>query len=51
MGVVLVDLVYRQLYSTLPVYLRDHGQPLGLYTLLIALGSGLILLLEVPVAG
>lgn len=49
-GVVLVDLVYRQLYSTLPVYLRDHGQPLGLYTLLIALGSGLILLLEVPVA-
>lgn len=49
-GVVLVDLVYRQLYSTLPVYLRDHGQPLGLYTLLIAVGSGLILLLEVPVA-
>ncbi len=49
-GVVLVDLVYRQLSSTLPVYLRDHGQPLGLYTLLIALGSGLILLLEVPVA-
>ncbi|HEX3003904.1 MAG TPA: MFS transporter [Angustibacter sp.] len=49
-GVVLVDLVYRQLYSTLPVYLRDHGQPLGLYTLLIALGSGLILLLEIPVA-
>lgn len=49
-GVVLVDLVYRQLYSTLPVFLRDHGQPLGLYTLLIALGSGLILLLEVPVA-
>ncbi len=49
-GVVLVDLVYRQLYSTLPVYLRDHGQPLGLYTLLIAVGSALILLLEVPVA-
>lgn len=49
-AVVLVDLVYRQLYSTLPVYLRDHGQPLGLYTMLIAVGSGLILLLEVPVA-
>ena len=29
-GVVLVDLVYRQLYSTLPLYLRDHGQPLAL---------------------
>lgn len=49
-AVVLVDLVYRQLYSTLPLYLRDHGQPLALYTLLIALGSGLILVLEVPVA-
>lgn len=49
-GVVLVDLVYRQLYSTLPLHLRDQGQPLALYTWLIALGSGLILLLEVPVA-
>lgn len=49
-GVVLVDLVYRQLYSTLPLYLRDHGQPLALYTLLVALGSGLILALEIPVA-
>jgi MFS family permease len=49
-GAVLVDLVYRQLYSTLPLHLRDSGQPLGLYTALVALGSGLILLLEVPVA-
>lgn len=49
-GVVLVDLVYRQLYSTLPLHLRDQGQPLAVYTWLIALGSGLILLLEVPVA-
>ncbi|MCU1536456.1 MAG: major facilitator superfamily 1 [Humibacillus sp.] len=49
-GVVLVDLVYRQLYSTLPLHLRDHGQPLALYTLLISLGSGLILALEIPVA-
>ena len=49
-GVVLVDLVYRQLYSTLPLHLRDHGQPLALYTLLVAIGSGLILALEIPVA-
>ncbi|MDF1603333.1 MFS transporter [Nocardioides sp. YIM 152315] len=49
-AVVLVDLVYRQLYTTLPVHLRDEGQPVGLYTALIAVGSGLILLLEVPVA-
>jgi dipeptide/tripeptide permease len=32
------------------VYLRDHGQPVGLYTALIAIGSGLILFLEIPVA-
>jgi MFS family permease len=49
-AIVMVDIVYRQLYTTLPVYLRDHGQPLGLYAALIATGSGLILLLEVPVA-
>ena len=30
-GVVLVDLVYRQLYSTLPLHLRDSGQPVWLY--------------------
>jgi len=49
-AVVLVDLVYRQLYTTLPVHLRDEGQPIALYTTLIAVGSGLILLLELPVA-
>jgi MFS family permease len=47
-AIVAVDLVYRQLYSTLPAYLRDHGQPLTLYATLIAVGSGIILLLEIP---
>jgi MFS family permease len=49
-GVVLVDLVYRQLYTTLPLYLRDEGASVALYTGVIALGSGLILLWEIPVA-
>ncbi|MEO3747560.1 MFS transporter [Plantactinospora sp. B5E13] len=49
-AVVVVDVVYRQLYSTLPVHLRDHGQPVGLYAALIALGSAMILCLEIPVA-
>jgi MFS family permease len=49
-AVVLVDVVYRQLYTTLPIHLRDAGQPVALYTALIAVGSGLILLLEIPVA-
>jgi dipeptide/tripeptide permease len=49
-AVVVVDIVYRQLYTTLPLHLRDEGQPVALYTSLIAVGSGLILLLEIPVA-
>ena len=48
-GVVLIDLVYRQLYSTLPLHLRDSGAPVGLYAAVISIGSGLILLLELPV--
>ena len=48
-GVVLVDLVYRQLYSTLPLHLRDAGQPVWLYATVIAVGSAVILALEIPV--
>ncbi len=48
-GVVLVDLVYRQLYSTLPLHLRDSGQPVWLYATVIAAGSAIILVLEIPV--
>ena len=48
-GVVLVDLVYRQLYSTLPLHLRDEGQPVWLYATVIAVGSAVILVLEIPV--
>jgi MFS family permease len=49
-AVVVVDIVYRQLYTTLPIHLRDEGQPVALYAALIAIGSGLILALEIPVA-
>ncbi len=49
-GVVLADLVYRQLYTTVPLRLTDGGQPIGLYAALIAIGSGLILIFEIPAA-
>ncbi len=49
-AIVVVDLVYRQLYTTVPLHLRDAGQSVALYAVLNAIGSGLILLLEVPVA-
>src|SRR6266511_3731304 len=47
-AIVVVDVVYRQLYSTLPVYLRDHGHGVRLYAGLVALNAGLILCLELP---
>jgi len=47
-AIVVVDVVYRQLYSTLPVYLRDHGHGVGLYAGLVALNAALILTLELP---
>jgi len=49
-AILVVDVVYRQLYSTLPVYLRDNGHGVVLYATLIAIGSGAILCLEIPVA-
>ena len=50
-AIVLVDLVYRQLYTTLPLHLRDARRVRSaLYATLNAIGSGLILLLEIPVA-
>ena len=49
-AIVVVDLVYRQLYTTVPLHLRDAGESVALYAVLNAIGSGLILLLEVPVA-
>jgi MFS family permease len=48
-AIVLADLVYRQLYTTVPLHLRDAGEPVALYTALNAIGSGMILLLEIPV--
>jgi len=49
-AILAVDLVYRQLYTTFPVFLQDHGFALGLYGALIAVNAGLILCLELPLA-
>lgn len=46
---VLADLVYRQLFTILPIYLEDQGQPVALYSGLIAAGALLQAVLEVPV--
>ncbi|MET7367121.1 MFS transporter [Streptomyces sp. NPDC005566] len=49
-AIVCVDLVYRQQYSTLPVFLADHGYDAQFYGWLIAVNGGVILCLELPAA-
>ncbi|MGC5400032.1 MFS transporter [Streptomyces sp. DT20] len=49
-AIVCVDLVYRQQYSTLPVFLADHGHGTQFYGWLIAVNGGVILCLELPAA-
>ncbi|MBT2504420.1 MFS transporter [Streptomyces sp. ISL-98] len=44
------DIVYRQLFSTVPVYLGDHGIDTRVYGWLLALSGGVILCLELPAA-
>ncbi|MFB7465371.1 MFS transporter [Streptomyces sp. NPDC056224] len=49
-AIVVIDLVYRQHYTTFPVFLADHGLDTRAYGLLIAINGGVILLLEIPAA-
>ncbi|MFJ2742076.1 MFS transporter [Streptomyces sp. NPDC087440] len=44
------DIVYRQLFSTFPVFLGDHGHTTQVYGWLFAINGGVILLLELPAA-
>ena len=48
-AILCVDLVYRQQYSTLPVFLADHGRSTQFYGWLLAINGGVILCLELPV--
>ncbi|MFJ1846136.1 MFS transporter [Streptomyces sp. NPDC088146] len=49
-AILCVDLVYRQQYSTLPVFLSEHGHSAQFYGWLLSINGGLILLLELPAA-
>ncbi|MGW2178714.1 MFS transporter [Streptomyces sp. NPDC001732] len=49
-AILCVDLVYRQQYSTLPVFLADHGHGPQFYGWLLSINGGVILLLELPAA-
>lgn len=49
-AIVVIDIVYRQHYTTFPVVLADHGLDTRAYGLLIAVNGGVIMLLEIPAA-
>ncbi|MER5754644.1 MFS transporter [Streptomyces sp. NPDC002088] len=49
-AILVVDVVYRQQYSTFPVYLADHGLDARVYGSLLAINGGVLLCLELPVA-
>ncbi|MFD4136095.1 MFS transporter [Streptomyces goshikiensis] len=49
-AVLVVDIVYRQQYSTFPVFLDDHGLDTRAYGLILALNGAVILVLELPAA-
>lgn len=49
-AVVVVDTVYRQLYTSLPLLLKDVGAPAIVYGLLITLNAGVIVLFEPALA-
>ncbi|MFF3337225.1 MFS transporter [Streptomyces flavidovirens] len=44
------DIVYRQMFSTVPVFLGDHGMDTRAYGWLIAINGAVILCLELPAA-
>ncbi|MFD9306366.1 MFS transporter [Streptomyces sp. NPDC060048] len=49
-AILVVDVVYRQQYSTFPLFLADQGLDTGVYGLVIALNGAVILVLELPAA-
>jgi MFS family permease len=50
LGIVVVDTVYRLMYTVLPIQLRDSGSAPITYGLLISLNAVVIVILEAPIA-
>ncbi|MGI5453822.1 MFS transporter [Streptomyces sp. CA-249302] len=49
-AIVVIDVVYRQQYSTFPVFLADHGMDARVYGALLSINGGVLLCLELPLA-
>ncbi|MFJ8105156.1 MFS transporter [Streptomyces sp. NPDC096132] len=50
LAILVTDIVYRQQYSTFPLYLADHHMDTGVYGTLLALNGVVLLCLELPAA-
>ncbi|WP_460064322.1 MFS transporter [Streptomyces sp. YKOK-I1] len=50
LAIVVTDIVYRQQYSTFPLYLADHHMDTGVYGALLAVNGAVLLCLELPAA-
>ncbi|MFF4653986.1 MFS transporter [Streptomyces sp. NPDC001381] len=50
LAVLVTDVVYRQQYSTFPLFLADHHMDVGVYGTLLAINGGVLLCLELPAA-
>lgn len=49
-AILVTDVVYRQQYSTFPVFLAGHGLDIGVYGALLAINGAVLLCLELPAA-
>ncbi|CAM5363213.1 MFS transporter [Streptomyces aurantiogriseus] len=49
-AILVTDIIYRQQYSTFPVFLADHGTDTQAYGALLAINGGILLCLELPTA-
>ncbi|WP_425585809.1 MFS transporter [Streptomyces longisporus] len=49
-AILVIDVVYRQQYSTFSLFLADHGMDARVYGALLAINGGVLLCLELPVA-
>ncbi|GAA1424157.1 hypothetical protein GCM10009601_28390 [Streptomyces thermospinosisporus] len=49
-AILVTDVVYRQQYSTFPVFLAGHGLDVGVYGALLAINGAVLLCLELPAA-
>jgi MFS family permease len=49
LGMLLMRLVYAQIFSTMPLHIQDHGHGPSTYGILLSISGGIVVLAELPV--